>query len=632
MQPGALFDDWQDGHEYTGKHSSHGRVTYYQYADEGGSPLFRVVRTDFDEGREKNIVQHRYDSASGAYVGGKGAMAGVRRVLYRLGEVRAAVERGEPVYVTEGEKAADALRDMLGVCATTASGGAGKWLHADAKPPYAESLRGAHVVLLPDADEPGEGHMLTAAAALLGVARSVKTVRLPDLPLRGDAVEWLGAGGTLDELHALENATPPLTRAMLDVAAAEHPTADAKPARHAPYTLRELLERPELLEPPAAVIPDIAYSGRVTLLSAREKAGKSTITGQAAAALSSGGNFLGTTLSAARVLWYGIDEPLGDTVRRFQQYGGDPDALTIQPERPSAEELRAEIEAAGATLVVIDTLAELWSGRIESDRDANAVAGFFRPYVNVARETGAAIVVLHHTTKDGAEYRGSVQLGASVDIVLTLRRPFVATDPSSRGGEIEEEEDDGRRTLRGKGRGVDVNMRLHFDGALYSIGDKPMPLRARIMAELAKDPASGNELSDRLHVRKERVLAELKDMSREDLVESVSRRYQLTGKGKASTQPPIASRPAAPVPVTGSRPSLETPSGTGAGTGENGALAHPLPPGTGVELGWNRMGTDAGTGTGTSADISPSSARTGTGAGGYFTATYGEDDTTDEAA
>ncbi|MGI8548291.1 MAG: AAA family ATPase [Gemmatimonadaceae bacterium] len=640
LEPAALFDDWAEQADRLGKaRGADGvRRTEYVYRAEDGSPRFRVVRSDFSDGRGKQFWQERYDSSSGEFVAGKDGMKGIRRVLYRLPEVRATMERGAIVYLVEGEQAADALREAFGVCTTTASGGAGKWLHKDAVPPYAESLRGAKVVLLPDADEAGEAHMRTAAEALFGVAGAIKIVRLPNLPDKGDVVEWLEAGGTLEALNGLRaQACPfaPETSADGDNNGRESREFESK-RRHVPYSLRELLARPELLEPPPAIVPDIAYAGRVTLLSAREKAGKSTLTGQAAAALSTGGEFLGTHLETARVLWYPIDEPLGDTVRRFQQYGGNPDGLTIQPERPTAVEMRSEILATGAALVVIDTLAELWTGRIESDRDANEVAAFFRPYVNVARETGAAIVVLHHTTKDGAEYRGSVQLGASVDIVLTLKRPQQPTEASARGGEVEEDEDDGRRTLRGKGRGVNVNMRLHFDGALYSIGDKPMPLRARIMADLARDPASGTELSDRMHVRKETVLFELRDLTREDLVESVLKRYQLTGKGRATLQSPVTTYAASPVPTTGSRPPIETPSGTGAGTGDNRPVLSLNDSGTGPELVGNRVGTDAGTDSdGPVPERAAIGTRTGTGAhilpdstaiGGYFTASYGEDE------
>ena len=188
-------------------------IASYTYTDERGAPLFRVHwRERFADGqRQKTFPQERYDAVARRFIGGPGAMAGVRRVLYRLPDVRAAVERGDVVYVCEGEKAADALRAACGVITTSAPEGAGKWAHRHAVPPYAESLRGARVALLADADAPGEAHMRTAAGALLGTAAEVRFVRLPGLPPKGDAVEWLGAGGDCAALDALVAAASPFT-------------------------------------------------------------------------------------------------------------------------------------------------------------------------------------------------------------------------------------------------------------------------------------------------------------------------------------------------------------------------------------------------------------------------------------
>jgi len=57
------------------------------------------------------------------------------------------------------------------------------------------------------------------------------------------------------------------------------PEAGAEAPREAPLTrsLAELLADPDALNPPEPVIPRLAYRGRVTLLAAREKAGKSTV-------------------------------------------------------------------------------------------------------------------------------------------------------------------------------------------------------------------------------------------------------------------------------------------------------------------------------------------------------------------
>jgi putative DNA primase/helicase len=102
-------------------------------------------------------------------------MGGVPPVLYRLPEVIAADE----VWVVEGEKDVDALAE-LEIVATTNFDGAGKWSEF-----YSEALRGKQVILVPDADDPGRAHVQKVAAALHGVAASVKILELPNPTKKG---------------------------------------------------------------------------------------------------------------------------------------------------------------------------------------------------------------------------------------------------------------------------------------------------------------------------------------------------------------------------------------------------------------------------------------------------------------
>lgn len=309
--------------------------------------------------------------------------------------------------------------------------------------------------------------------------------------------------------------------------------------RTAPRSLRQLLNTPGLLEPPTEVIPSLAYEDSTTLLSAREKCGKSTLVGQACAALSVGGEFFGKKLERSSSLWYAVDEPLGDTVRRFQKYGADPDAITIQTERPSAEDLLSEIGQSGARLVVVDTLSRLWRGRIESANNNDQVAEFVWPYIEAARETGVALVLLYHTSKAGREYRGGVELGAAVDIPLTLRRQgqkySADADDGFDADYDDDSRDDGRRLLSGQGRNIDVRLRLGFDGERYVPADSPTPLRSRILAELEHEAASATALAEILTTRKDRVLAEIRDLRTEGMIEprGIGSRqlYQLTPLG-----------------------------------------------------------------------------------------------------
>jgi hypothetical protein len=168
-------------------------IAAYDYKDASGKLLFQVCRT-----ADKRFFQRRPDGRGG-WVNGLGD---VKPVLYRLPEVLKAVQRGETVFIPEGEKDVDNLA-RLGLAATTAPMGAGKW-----RDYYSEHLKGAKAVILPDNDEPGRKHAQQAAKSLYGKAASVKVLELPGLPEKGDISDWLAAGGTREELLELAAEAP----------------------------------------------------------------------------------------------------------------------------------------------------------------------------------------------------------------------------------------------------------------------------------------------------------------------------------------------------------------------------------------------------------------------------------------
>lgn len=181
----------------------------YSYTDEEGRLLYQCVRMV-----PKSFKQRRPDGAGGWVWN----LEGVNRVLYRLPELLASTGA---VYVVEGEKDADRLRER-GLTATTNVGGAGKW-----RPQYSEVLRGRHVVVLPDNDDAGDKHGAVVAQSLQGFASSVKVLRLTGLDKKGDVSDWLNEGGTVAELEALAAAAPEWAPQGEPTTAAHYPETDA---------------------------------------------------------------------------------------------------------------------------------------------------------------------------------------------------------------------------------------------------------------------------------------------------------------------------------------------------------------------------------------------------------------------
>lgn len=168
-------------------------IATYDYKDTTGKLLFQVCRT-----AGKKFFQRRPDG-NGGWVNGLG---NIKPVLYKLPELLQAVQRGETVFIPEGEKDCDNL-SRLGLAATTNPMGAGKW-----RDYYSDWLKGANCVILPDNDEPGRKHAEQVARSLHGKAASIKVLELPGLPQKGDVSDWLASGGTKEELLRLIAETP----------------------------------------------------------------------------------------------------------------------------------------------------------------------------------------------------------------------------------------------------------------------------------------------------------------------------------------------------------------------------------------------------------------------------------------
>jgi hypothetical protein len=155
-------------------------VATYIYRTADGQPYLQVRKT-----AAKDFFQSHWNGS--AWVDGKPTGA---KLPYQLPQLMAA-SLTTPIYITEGEKDADNL-GSLGFIATTNSGGADdtgtgkKWT-----PELNAYFKNRHVVILPDNDNSGRKHAQHVARNLHRVAASVRVIRLPGLPPKGDVSDWL---------------------------------------------------------------------------------------------------------------------------------------------------------------------------------------------------------------------------------------------------------------------------------------------------------------------------------------------------------------------------------------------------------------------------------------------------------
>lgn len=144
----------QDGHFYYApiqekKALRPAATRYFKYPDRDGSPLVRVRRIDFGDGRKKDIKQEHWDKDKNDWVMGLGKVGRANIPVYRYADVQSAIANHQQIFIVDGESCADILWD-LGLAATTSIGGMGKWRITDTN-----DLQGAEVVICPDRDIPG---------------------------------------------------------------------------------------------------------------------------------------------------------------------------------------------------------------------------------------------------------------------------------------------------------------------------------------------------------------------------------------------------------------------------------------------------------------------------------------------
>lgn len=194
------------------------------------------------------------------------------------------------------------------------------------------------------------------------------------------------------------------------------------PPMATPYRmLSEYLADDSLLALPPCVLPHLAWEGRVTLLSAAEKGGKSTLVGQGVAAMVGPDHgFLDGDAALGSVLWLAMDEPVPDLVRRLKRHGAR-DGVGIFTGRPTPEELDNAITDLRPRLLVIDTLTRMALGSVTEGGSRMQWAPLMADISAIARTQNLAILVLHHFTRNGERYSESAEIGASVDQIVDMK-------------------------------------------------------------------------------------------------------------------------------------------------------------------------------------------------------------------
>lgn len=240
--------------------------------------------------------------------------------------------------------------------------------------------------------------------------------------------------------------------------------------------LDDILRNPALIAPPRVAVPLLAWHGRGSMLSGREKSGKTTLAAFAASRKSTGGAILGADVEPGPVLWVGLEEHVGEVAARFQRFGADPENIMLTTHRPA--NVFADVARAAAAfkpaLIVLDNLGQAAREIVETPNDQRWL-GVMAALMEIPRDTDAGLLILHHASKAGS-YLNSVHIGAGVDAILELTR---------------DEREQWTRNITAQGRFQmerNFSVRLLESENLFELASEELSMDARLLAFVNRHP------------------------------------------------------------------------------------------------------------------------------------------------
>ena len=435
-------------------------VESYRYADAGGKVLYGKDRYAIPGDKTFSLWK---PDGKGGYIH-KDVLKSITRVPYNLAGMLASPRAD--VVLCEGEKACNAGAS-IGLVTTCDVCGANSF-DAALLPHFADR----NVIILPDNDAKGREHAERVGKALYGVAASIRMLKLPNLPEKGDLFDWVTSGGTAESFKRLAAGC-----------------RGWKPTPVATGNAAQLLEKD--IPPVVWIVPGFIPAG-LSILAGRPKVGKSWLGWQMALSVATGGRVLGRDVEPGRVLYLALEDSERRLQDRLRVLGAGPDAAAMEyrvapfPHLTDGglEELGVWCEMnVDGRLIIIDTL-----GRVRAPRrgnsdvyqeDVSAMNGLQA----LANKHNVAVLLVHHLRKSVADdplerVSGSIGITGSCDTVLVLDRPRDC--------------DDG--TLIVIGRDVaERRLAVHFEGergqwtVVGDAGDFAMSCTRRLVLDALRD-------------------------------------------------------------------------------------------------------------------------------------------------
>jgi len=423
----------------------------WHYTDEDGTSLFIKQRFKTFDSKGKTYKTLRV-MPDGSRVG---KLGDCRLVPYKLPELRQATAAGRVVYITEGEKAADAL-GSLGVVATTSHAGAGGW-----NDDLNQYFKDANVVVVPDNDLVGWHYAQKVTEALIPFAKSVRVLDLNLSNPKEDAYEWVNRYDGSRTLLAQIAKACPIVKSAEDVWTPQRlslyvpePTQVADEAAKSKFLVESWDSIKD--EPVEWLIESIIPRRAFVALYAPPASFKSFIALDIAEAVATGRDWMGYKIPKKGAVLFISGEGhggMGARVKACKIQNNSPDGanmyviraqINIRSSQEDFDALVAAINELVAQIdepleiIILDTLMRMSGGNF-NENSSEDMGGFIAQTGKLQQLYNCALMVIHHSGKHIKGLRGHSSLLGAVDTELEITRQdsvINSADPSVIGNAI----------------------------------------------------------------------------------------------------------------------------------------------------------------------------------------------------
>ncbi len=235
---------------------------------------------------------------------------------------------------------------------------------------------------------------------------------------------------------------------------------------------------------PVWLVHDMFHGGEVIMLWGESQAGKTVLLLDLVAAIASGSNWAGLSVTQTNVVYVALEGQIGLRARALAlEYdrGTSPQECVHYVFEPCNVALEDDVNALAATalrhgakFIVIDTLSASIAGRVDENSNTG-MAGVIANLQRLTQMTGAAVLFVHHTGNDpkrGA--RGAYALHANPDVSIEV------VGPEKR----KEKKEHCWRLVKSRDGRLDVGGRFKIDPVTFTPDPEQEPLESIVVRHL----------------------------------------------------------------------------------------------------------------------------------------------------